>query len=46
VGKRHLQRCNDKHRDAFFQRTPADVEAAPNKKILTLEELLMSEFGR
>jgi len=29
-----------------FKGTPADVEAAPNKKILTLEELLMSEFGR
>jgi formylmethanofuran dehydrogenase subunit D len=29
-----------------FKGTPADVEAAPGKKILTIEELLMSEFGR
>ena len=29
-----------------FKGTPADVEAAPDKKILSMEELLMSEFGR
>jgi formylmethanofuran dehydrogenase subunit D len=29
-----------------FKGTPAEVEAAPNKKVLTMEELLMSEFGR
>jgi formylmethanofuran dehydrogenase subunit D len=29
-----------------FKGTPADVEAAPDKKVLTIEELLMSEFGR
>ena len=29
-----------------FKGTPAEVEAAPDKKVLTMEELLMSEFGR
>ena len=29
-----------------FKGTPAEVEAAPDKKILSMEELLMSEFGR
>jgi formylmethanofuran dehydrogenase subunit D len=29
-----------------FKGTPADVEAAPDKKVLSIEELLMSEFGR
>ncbi len=29
-----------------FKGTPAEVEAAPDKKILTIEELLLSEFGR
>lgn len=29
-----------------FKGTPAEVQAAPNKKVLTLEELLKSEFGR
>ena len=29
-----------------FKGTPAEVEAAPDKKVLSMEELLMSEFGR
>lgn len=29
-----------------FKGIPAEVEAAPDKKILTIEELLMSEYGR
>jgi formylmethanofuran dehydrogenase subunit D len=29
-----------------FKGTPAEVEAAPEKKVLTIEELLFSEFGR
>ncbi len=29
-----------------FKGTPAEVTAAPNKKILTIEELMKSEFGR
>lgn len=29
-----------------FKGTPAEVEAAPDKKVLTIEELLMKEFGR
>jgi formylmethanofuran dehydrogenase subunit D len=29
-----------------FKGTPADVEAAPDKKILTIEELMKEEFGR
>ncbi len=29
-----------------FKGTPAEVEAAPDKKVLTIEELLLSEFGR
>ncbi len=29
-----------------FKGTPAEVQAAPDKKVLTMEELLMSEFGR
>jgi formylmethanofuran dehydrogenase subunit D len=29
-----------------FKGTPAEVEAAPDKKVLSIEELLMSEFGR
>jgi len=29
-----------------FKGTPAEVAAAPDKKVLTMEELLMSEFGR
>ena len=29
-----------------FKGTPAEVEAAPDKKILSLKELLKSEFGR
>ena len=29
-----------------FKGTPAVVEAAPDKKVLTIEELLMKEFGR
>jgi formylmethanofuran dehydrogenase subunit D len=29
-----------------FKGTPAEVVAAPDKKILTIEELMMSEFGR
>ncbi len=29
-----------------FKGTPAEVEAAPDKKVLTIEELLFSEFGR
>ncbi len=29
-----------------FKGTPAEVEAAPDKKVFTIEELLMSEFGR
>jgi formylmethanofuran dehydrogenase subunit D len=29
-----------------FKGTPAEVEAAPTKKVLSLEELLMTEFGR
>ena len=28
------------------KKTAADVEAAADKKVLTIEELLMSEFGR
>jgi formylmethanofuran dehydrogenase subunit D len=29
-----------------FKGTPAEVEAAPDKPVLTMEELLRSEFGR
>ena len=29
-----------------FKGTPAEVEAAPNRRILTIEELMMEEFGR
>jgi len=29
-----------------FKGTPAEVEAAPDKEVLRIEELLMSEFGR
>ena len=29
-----------------FKGTPAEVESAPNKNILSMEELLKSEFGR
>jgi formylmethanofuran dehydrogenase subunit D len=29
-----------------FKGTPAEVEAAPDKKILTMKELFMKEFGR
>lgn len=29
-----------------FKGTPAEVEVASDKKVLTIEELLMSEFGR
>jgi formylmethanofuran dehydrogenase subunit D len=29
-----------------FKGTPAEVEAAPDKIVLTIEELLKSEFGR
>ncbi len=29
-----------------FKGTPAEVEAAPDEKVLTIEELLKSEFGR
>ena len=29
-----------------FKGTPAEVQPAPNKQVLTLEELLKSEFGR
>jgi formylmethanofuran dehydrogenase subunit D len=29
-----------------FKGTPAEVEAAPDRKILTMAELLKSEFGR
>ena len=29
-----------------FKGTPAEVEAAPDKKVLTIEELLKKEFGR
>ena len=29
-----------------FKGTPAEVTAAPDKKILTIEELMKSEFGR
>lgn len=29
-----------------FKGTPAEVKAAPDEKVLTMEELLMSEFGR
>jgi formylmethanofuran dehydrogenase subunit D len=29
-----------------FKGTPAEVEAAPNRKVLTIEELMMEEFGR
>ncbi len=29
-----------------FKGTPAEVEAAPDKKVLTIEELFKSEFGR
>jgi formylmethanofuran dehydrogenase subunit D len=29
-----------------FKGTPAEVEPAPEKLVLTMEELLMKEFGR
>jgi formylmethanofuran dehydrogenase subunit D len=29
-----------------FKGTPAEVEAAPDKPVLTLKELLKSEFGK
>ena len=29
-----------------FKGTPAEVEAAPDQKVLTIEELLKKEFGR
>ena len=29
-----------------FKGTPAEVEAAPNRIVLTIEELMMEEFGR
>jgi formylmethanofuran dehydrogenase subunit D len=29
-----------------FKGTPADVEAAPDQKVLSIEELMMKEFGR
>ncbi len=29
-----------------FKGTPAEVEAAPDKKVLSIEELLKEEFGR
>jgi len=29
-----------------FKGTPAEVEPAPDKKVLTMEELLMAQFGR
>ena len=29
-----------------FKGTPAEVEAVPDKPVLTMEELLKSEFGR
>lgn len=29
-----------------FKGTPAEVEAAPNEKVLSIEELMMEEFGR
>jgi formylmethanofuran dehydrogenase subunit D len=29
-----------------FKGTPAEVEAAPNLQVLTIEELLKEEFGR
>jgi formylmethanofuran dehydrogenase subunit D len=29
-----------------FKGTPAEVEPAPEKKVLSIKELLMSEFGR
>lgn len=29
-----------------FKGTPAEVEAAPDKKVLSIEELLKKEFGR
>ncbi|HEX9261371.1 MAG TPA: molybdopterin dinucleotide binding domain-containing protein [Candidatus Bathyarchaeia archaeon] len=29
-----------------FKGTPAEVESAPDKKVLTMEELLMAQFGR
>jgi formylmethanofuran dehydrogenase subunit D len=29
-----------------FKGTPAEVEAAPDKSVLTLKELLKSEFGK
>ncbi len=29
-----------------FKGTPAEVEAAPNRRVLTIEELMMEEFGR
>ena len=29
-----------------FKGTPAEVEPAPNKRILTLKELLLEQFGR
>src|SRR5512137_603721 len=29
-----------------FKGTPAEVEAAPDRRVLTIEELMMEEFGR